>query len=281
MRSSRLCSVRNAARFIASSSSTSYFNGYIPFEKFTKSVTFDGDCGIPQAEYSNAVVESEYGNGETITESEEDKGTAEEKKNDNDKEILKLERIERENALSEEERTERRDQSNEIKNQGNQRFGEGSWEEAAALYTKALDHCPFVYSSERSIYLSNRAACYMKLAKWDVAIEDCTEAIELGAKNDKPLERRAYCYAQTEQGYENAIKDYEQLMKNSSKKAVYAQKILDLQHAINERNERVKEDVLAKLKDLGNMCLRPFGLTTDNFKLEEKPDGGYSLSMKK
>ena len=49
---------------------------------------------------------------------------------------------------------------------------------------------------------------------------------------------------------------------------------------IEERNERMKAEMFDNLKKLGNMCLGPFGLSTDNFKMEQDPGtGSYNIQF--
>uniref|UniRef100_A0A914W4B7 Tetratricopeptide repeat protein 1 n=1 Tax=Plectus sambesii TaxID=2011161 RepID=A0A914W4B7_9BILA len=194
---------------------------------------------------------------------------------------LLLERRQREDALTEEEREALRVEAESEKATGNGAFGRGEFGPAVEAYTRALDKCPLQFATDRSVYLSNRAAAFIKLEQYDPAIDDCSTALELGATNSKPLFRRAWCYEKKEDTWEKALDDYRSLLQLEPTNATAREALTRLPNQINERNERMKEEMIGKLKDLGNIFLRPFGLSTDSFNLEPQPGGGYSVNMRK
>ncbi|KAL2018488.1 hypothetical protein VTK56DRAFT_773 [Thermocarpiscus australiensis] len=102
----------------------------------------------------------------------------------------------------------------------------------------------------------------------------------------KALMRRAR--ARSELGgwsnLEGAIEDYKQLadMKNlaaTDKKIVQAQ-LRALPPRAKAAQEKETAEMWAKLKDLGNGLLKPFGLSTDNFKMvKDEKTGAYSMNF--
>ena len=58
--------------------------------------------------------------------------------------------------------------------------------------------------------------------------------------------------------------------------------IKELEEKIKERNEKLKTEMMGKLKELGNMVLKPFGLSTNNFDfVQDANTGSYSVNFKK
>ena len=45
------------------------------------------------------------------------------------------------------------------------------------------------------------------------------------------------------------------------------------------KNEKMKAEMMEGMKKLGNFCLKPFGLSTDNFKLEQNEGGSYNIKF--
>jgi tetratricopeptide (TPR) repeat protein len=83
---------------------------------------------------------------------------------------------------------------------------------------------------------------------------------------------------------EGAIEDYKRLsgMANltaTDKKTVQAQ-LRALPPRAKAAQEKETAEMWAKLKDLGNGLLKPFGLSTDNFKMvKDEKTGGYSMNF--
>ncbi len=50
---------------------------------------------------------------------------------------------------------------------------------------------------------------------------------------------------------------------------------------ISIQQEKEKDEMLSKLKELGNGLLGKFGLSTDMFKFEQQPGGGYGMKFEK
>ncbi|XP_047111488.1 tetratricopeptide repeat protein 1-like [Schistocerca piceifrons] len=193
-----------------------------------------------------------------------------------DEEALKI----AEATYSDDEKKEKKDEAEKIKLSANDLFKEGKHKEAALKYTLALRTCPLKYEHDRAILYSNRAAAKIKMDLKKEAVEDCSKAIELNPTYVKALLRRAQAQESLEK-LDEAFEDYKKILEiePSHKEAKAA--VQRLPYEIEQRNEKLKTEMLSKLKDLGNMILRPFNLSTENFELKKDPNsGGYSVNFK-
>lgn len=53
--------------------------------------------------------------------------------------------------------------------------------------------------------------------------------------------------------------------------------ISELEIKQKQKFEKMKDEVIGNLKNLGNMFLKPFGMDLNKFKLNQNPDGTYGV----
>lgn len=213
----------------------------------------------------------------TFEEEEEELGAqkAEESASELDEQYL----IELEKDMPEEEKQKRRQESAKLKEEGNGQFKKGDYTEAEGSYSQALQVCPACFQQDRSVLFSNRAAARMKQDKKELAIGDCTKAIQLNPSYIRALLRRAELYEKTDK-LDEALEDYKSVLEKDPSVHQAREACMRLPKQIEERNERLKEEMLGKLKDLGNLVLRPFGLSTENFQIkQDSSTGSYSINF--
>lgn len=80
---------------------------------------------------------------------------------------------------------------------------------------------------------------------------------------------------------DECLADYKKILELDPSHNEARAAVVRLPPMIEKRNEELKKEMLGKLKDLGNMILRPFGLSTDNFQLQQDPESkGYKINFK-
>ncbi|PWZ12127.1 Tetratricopeptide repeat protein 1 [Zea mays] len=189
-----------------------------------------------------------------------------------------------EDALTDEQLREKsRSQANDAKAEGNKLFGSGQYEEALSKYEMALQIAAELESSEdiRAACHSNRAVCFLKLGKHDETVKECTKALELNPSYLKALLRRAEAHEKLEH-YDEAIADMKKVIEMDPSNQQATRSLFRLEPLAAEKREKVKEEMIGKLKDLGNSVLGRFGMSVDNFKAVKDPNtGSYSIQFQK
>uniref|UniRef100_A0A182P8P7 Uncharacterized protein n=1 Tax=Anopheles epiroticus TaxID=199890 RepID=A0A182P8P7_9DIPT len=182
-------------------------------------------------------------------------------------------------GLSEEEKEANKTKADVLKQQGNELFKAGEHIRSVELYTQALRLCPLDCNEARAILYANRAAAKTKVDRKQSALEDCTKALEYNPQYLKALLRRANLFEETDK-LDESLEDYRKVLELDPGNGEARAAQVRLPPKIAERNERLKEEMMGKLKDLGNMILRPFGLSTQNFEMKQDPQtGSYSINF--
>jgi hypothetical protein len=141
------------------------------------------------------------------------------------------------------------------KRKGNEAFGKSEPESAVQAYSQGLVQVDRIVSTPlllKAALLSNRAACYLKQAKLQECMDDCTSALTiLDKENDTKLRaklmyrRGKACYVRanmphkkTDDDLNNAAKDMLTLLSfdSSNKEATQLLNTIRAQHAVEKRN---------------------------------------------
>lgn len=189
--------------------------------------------------------------------------------------------------LSLEELEDRRVRCKQLKDLGNSKFKESDLKEALDLYTQAIDLCPNDDAKEKAVLHNNRAAAYFHISdadSFEKALQDCDIAIKLNPSYVKPYLKRGQIIrkANIKEKLDQALEDYEKVIQLDPENKEAHLIIKELKQEIEKRNEEMKTEMIGKLKDLGNIVLNKFGLSTDNFQLVQNPDNGsYSVNFKR
>lgn len=127
--------------------------------------------------------------------------------------------------------------------------------------------------------MCNAATCLMKQLKFAEAEPHLTEALRHQPLYEKALLRRAECFYELGK-WSSAHADWDTAVTKCGSK-------LDAPTSAKRDDAKKKTDeemqkMLGQLKDLGNMFLGKFGLSTDNFKFDKDPNtGSYSMRFEK
>lgn len=174
-------------------------------------------------------------------------------------------------------------QANEAKLEGNKLFADSQYEEALLKYELALKVAPDIPASVelRSICHGNRAICFLKMGNYQDTIKECNRALELNSTYMKALVRRSEAHEKLE-NYEEALADNKKILELDPSNNQAKKTILHLEPLAAEKREKMKEEMIGKLKEMGNSVLGRFGMSVDNFKAVKDPNtGSYSISFQR
>ncbi|KAG2346186.1 ADP/ATP carrier receptor [Suillus weaverae] len=116
-----------------------------------------------------------------------------------EEDVLSVEEIA---GMSAEERTKL---AGTLKTRGNTLYQNRKFQQAVDMYTRAIQ----VATKSEPVYYSNRAACYMNMTppKYELAVQDCDEALRADASYIKALNRRANALEALSRN-EEALRDF-------------------------------------------------------------------------
>lgn len=173
------------------------------------------------------------------------------------------------------------------KEEGNDFFRSKNYDFALQQYTQAIRLCPRegIFDGKSgdgenadrlAVFLGNRAAAFFMIGAWDQCEADCNLSLHFKPGYVKVLVRRCTCLEKLER-LEDALRDAKTVQQEDPTFPRIDELVSRLQRAHDKKLEDMKEEAMGKLKDLGNSILGSFGMSLDQFKFDQNPDGTWSM----
>lgn len=137
----------------------------------------------------------------------------------------------------------------------------------------------------RSVIYANVAATHLRLEQYKDAVKACNESLTDQPTYIKALYRRAQANEAIGgwAGLSSAVQDYQILLADpalpTATRPAVTSAITRLQPLADAAAQREKDEMLGKLKGLGDSLLGNFGLSTRNFQFTQQDGGGYSMNF--
>ena len=125
-----------------------------------------------------------------------------------------------------------------IKESGNKHFKDKRYDDAIKNYAEAIELCP-KGCKEAAVFYSNRAACWLKLEKYDNALSDANSALIVVPGEVKALYRRALAHEALGNSV-GAFRDIKQVLSVEPKNADAIEAAQRLSAAIKKQAEKMQ-----------------------------------------
>lgn len=199
---------------------------------------------------------------------------------------------------SEETIIEIQQKATDYKNIGNNYYKKKEYLEALNVYLQAIklilqeyidDIPPNHYFNNKldsrlketlGVVFMNRGLCFKNLNEKDKAIDMFSKSLLFDPTKTKSLyQRLELLYEKGD--YIEAQEDYIKL-KASDSKLLYEFKVNEftVNYKAEEKKKQMTQQMMGQLKDVGNSLLGLFGLSVDNFQVNQQDGGGYNIQFK-
>jgi hypothetical protein len=193
------------------------------------------------------------------------------KKSSSDEEDNKIE-------LSQEEKDSILQKIIDERKQAGELYKNQNYLDALNMYSLLIKDAKRAKLKEQLVILyCNKGICFNKLLEKEKALESFSKALEYDNNYSKALCNRMLLY-NAKGDYIEAYEDFKRLKEIDIKLwSNYSNMEYSLQASAEMKKKQMTNEMLGKLKDLGNSILGNFGISLDNFKMTPNGQGGYSI----